>query len=267
MDDLPFRAPKWPSVRHYDDAALRHRAIAYKKDLNYNSQYRMIDLSTFHFVRYCADDILLLSTKLEKLLHVKQQNQPATTICIIDGFKSSTIPDFIQVEGPYKVLDEKIERILSMDFRTFPGLLPHGARLFSAPIFIGLVDESDGHGQKKKFKIGSLHMNIFVTSSVMLCQDFLAISLAIEKYLSLLESSETKNAPVSVGDLRQVLLSFADPSTYMPYRATLESFDNDFFSLRPSLLYAACPTTVKVYSTVHRFNLTRGRGLLSENGG
>lgn len=131
-------------------------------------------------------------------------------------------------------------------------------------------------------------MNIFVTSSVMLCQDFLAISLgpetniqqqsfsrrsklffqkAIEKYLSLLESSETKNAPVSVGDLRQVLLSFADPSTYMPYRATLESFDNDFFSLRPSLLYAACPTTVKVYSTVHRFNLTRGRGLLSKNGG
>lgn len=50
---------------------IGHRAIAYKKDLNYNSQYRMIDLSTFHFVRYCADDILLLSTKLEKLLHVK----------------------------------------------------------------------------------------------------------------------------------------------------------------------------------------------------
>ncbi|KAG0176082.1 hypothetical protein DFQ29_006602 [Apophysomyces sp. BC1021] len=42
-------------------------ATAYKMDLQYNAQYRMVELSKFHFIRENADDILLVPTILEKL--------------------------------------------------------------------------------------------------------------------------------------------------------------------------------------------------------
>ncbi|KAF7720915.1 hypothetical protein EC973_005775 [Apophysomyces ossiformis] len=42
-------------------------AVAYKMDLVYNGQYRMIELSRFHFVRENVNDISLVPTILEKL--------------------------------------------------------------------------------------------------------------------------------------------------------------------------------------------------------
>ncbi|PHZ11633.1 uncharacterized protein RHIMIDRAFT_244120 [Rhizopus microsporus ATCC 52813] len=49
-----------------------HKAVAYKMDIKYNGQYRMIEISRFHFARDISDDILLLPTIIEKLNQMKK---------------------------------------------------------------------------------------------------------------------------------------------------------------------------------------------------
>ncbi|KAG0734888.1 hypothetical protein G6F57_007010 [Rhizopus arrhizus] len=49
-----------------------HKAVAYKMDIKYNGQYRMIEISRFHFARDISDDILLLPTIIEKLNPMKK---------------------------------------------------------------------------------------------------------------------------------------------------------------------------------------------------
>lgn len=228
----------------------------------------MIDLSTFHFVRYYADDILLLSTKLEKLLHVKvsrlsflrltttstnlrnQSNKTNLRQRSVSLMVSSLPPSLIlfkwkaltrcstkksngfsvwtsarsqaycpMAQGCFQVRSFKVNDRqsfwLARIYARAQSLDIHGEAkskslpIPPAPIFIGLVDESDGHGQKKKFKIGSLHMNIFVTSSVMLCQDFLAINLGPETNIQqqsfsrrskLFFSESNRKVPESIGE-------------------------------------------------------------------
>ncbi|KAG1521320.1 hypothetical protein G6F47_003389 [Rhizopus delemar] len=49
-----------------------HKAVAYKMDIKYNGQYRMIEISRFHFARDISDDILLLPAIIEKLNQMKK---------------------------------------------------------------------------------------------------------------------------------------------------------------------------------------------------
>ncbi|KAI9322918.1 hypothetical protein BX666DRAFT_2017304 [Dichotomocladium elegans] len=48
------------------------KATAYRMDLLYNGQYRMVELSNFHFIRQTPDDILLVPTILEKLQQLQK---------------------------------------------------------------------------------------------------------------------------------------------------------------------------------------------------
>ncbi|KAI8637871.1 hypothetical protein BD408DRAFT_477957 [Parasitella parasitica] len=48
-----------------------HVATAFKIDLKYNDQYRMMKISEFNFIRTTSDDILLLPTIMEKLNQIK----------------------------------------------------------------------------------------------------------------------------------------------------------------------------------------------------
>ncbi|KAG1048970.1 hypothetical protein G6F43_008679 [Rhizopus delemar] len=48
-----------------------YTATTYKMDLKFNGQYRMMELSRFHFVRECIDDILLVPAVMEKLFQIQ----------------------------------------------------------------------------------------------------------------------------------------------------------------------------------------------------
>ncbi|RCH84970.1 hypothetical protein CU097_004261 [Rhizopus azygosporus] len=55
-----------------DLVKLDHIATAFKMDLKYNGQYRMVKLSELNFIRKTPDDILLLPTIMEKLNQIKE---------------------------------------------------------------------------------------------------------------------------------------------------------------------------------------------------
>ena len=42
-----------------------HKAVAYKMDIKYNGQYRMIEISRFHFSRDISDDIYYYQQSLK----------------------------------------------------------------------------------------------------------------------------------------------------------------------------------------------------------
>lgn len=47
------------------------QATAYKMDLLYNGQYRMVELSRFFFTRDNVDDVMLVPTIMEKLCQLQ----------------------------------------------------------------------------------------------------------------------------------------------------------------------------------------------------
>lgn len=52
-------------------------------DLKFNGQYRMMELSRFHFVRECIDDILLVPAVMEKLFQIQVNNYWENNVYII----------------------------------------------------------------------------------------------------------------------------------------------------------------------------------------
>lgn len=259
-------------------------------------------------------------------LDVTRQHSPAATVNLFDQVKSSSVPKYLDIEGPFQTIDSRLEAAFDIDFRFKPELVPRFAKLFAGaivqgdlpmiiltceaypraasldlhcestgkslpapgvPLFIGIVDESDGSAIKKKFKLGTKYANILVTASATLgtetvvCvgpetdiprQQFSARSAvhfrqhAVEEYLAAADD-DASSSPVtlqSVGELRQLVSRFDDISTYQPYRATVPSLKQDLF--QPATIFTLCDLPVVGYGTSNNSAERLGSRILQKVG-
>ncbi|KAI8146891.1 hypothetical protein BJV82DRAFT_508760 [Fennellomyces sp. T-0311] len=110
-------------------------------------------------------------------------------------------------------------------------------------IFVGICEESDGGGAKQKLKIGGKHMNVLSTMSVIIGHELLVnigpeTKMAdanytifypeenVKVYKAAMEQATNYTATPDVNAIRQLVSGFGDPSTYKPYRASLEKIGN-----------------------------------------
>lgn len=155
----------------------------------------------------------------------------------------------VEVYGQAKSIDIHAETSL----KSFPSVSgsPYDA------LSVGIHEEADGAGMKRKLKIASKTMTVLITLSASLSPqptvnigperastiEMINPSSAricyfeeeIDKFLTAMKQGTTYTAPKSVSSFRQLVSGSDDPSTYLSTRATLPHFDSDI--LQPATVF------------------------------
>lgn len=124
-------------------------------------------------------------------------------------------------------------------------------------IFIGICDESDGHGAKSKLKIGGYHMNILSTMSADVgleldinigpSTDMLpaaAFSIVypeenVTKFKEIMAAIDDYDIELNINHVRQLVSGFGNVSTYKPYRASMDLLEK-YETLMPATVFNLC---------------------------
>lgn len=233
--------------------------------------------ATLHNSSIVIDRIIRLSPLPGLLNHLEYQ-QPSTTLldnlnkdfrlypkillAVAELHSGALIMDGDQVLIPLTV--EAYSRSKSVDCHSessMQSLPPAGEK-----IFIGICEESDGRGIKKKFKIGFKHANLLITMSVSLGINNLKMNIGPETVISgfntkdlaiyySTESIASFEAALQQGrdycpafdmnKVRQLISGFNNPATFQPYRATAECFLPCYETHLPATVFTLCdlPTT------------------------
>ncbi|ORX53489.1 hypothetical protein DM01DRAFT_1336027 [Hesseltinella vesiculosa] len=150
---------------------------------------------------------------------------------------------------------------------------------YPSSLLVGLVHEADGHGMKKKLKIGSKTMNMLVTMGARLPKDQCIVDIGpsssakasslrpthtrifyqeakVKKFLDCFHnhslsdpvSDDDSSAPtITVSALRQLTTAFDHPSTFTPWRSVLGEFDADL--TLPSTVFTVCDMPHQSYGS------------------
>ncbi|CEP11913.1 hypothetical protein [Parasitella parasitica] len=147
---------------------------------------------------------------------------------------------------------------------SYPNTLPTPCRCIYGLLSVGVHNESDGKGMKRKLKIGFKTMNVLITLSVHLQKDSseeavdigpessstpLTVNLRtarilyrsdhIKEYIETIKNSWMSYAPQKTPtSLRQLVSGFDNPSTFFYARASHEEFEVD--QLMPATIITIC---------------------------
>ncbi|ORX61964.1 hypothetical protein DM01DRAFT_1369885 [Hesseltinella vesiculosa] len=129
---------------------------------------------------------------------------------------------------------------------------------YPSTLTAGVFDEADGHGTKPKLKVARATRNVFVTMAAPLLRDR-QVDVGPSSSPLTLRPSKTRafyqknkvgivlahvhgRSPLSplptISSLRQLTSSFNDPSTFMPWRTSLDCLNNDH--QLPATVFTLC---------------------------
>jgi hypothetical protein len=133
---------------------------------------------------------------------------------------------------------------------------------FYGSLSVGILEEADGGGSKRKLKIGSKTMNVSVTMSAKLLAEhplnigpetattawqihpltariFYRVT-EIKQFLEIMRSPAAYTMPTSLTTLRQLVSGFGDSTTFLPLRRAHEELDGDL--MVPTTVFILCDT-------------------------